>query len=138
MTKNGNKGWYIAKKSKLTMEEYGREDLYVEFLDPTSLPYGESKKLREKYSELNDIQKRIQQDDTAAEDYVPKILELVIDFITGWNMTDPMTDEPLLEPKKPEDFDKLPQDLILKMLTAFTEPMQEAVPKETSTELVPS
>ena len=110
-TNNGKTGaWYVAKTNKVTMKEFGREDLYAIFKDPASLPYGAAK----------DIQAKFKNVDTDSEGATDDILNFVIDLIVEWNITDPTTGEKMEKPKKAEDLLNLPQDVLMALFSGAT------------------
>ncbi len=119
-------GWFKGKINKITMEEYDRPDLYAEFVDINSLPYGETKVLQEKYAGLDT--------DNPDAKLVKGLFEVLITLLKGWNMTNPETDEPLLRPEKAEDFDELPMEVLVKIIEgAMGTPDEKEVPKESET-----
>lgn len=116
--------WYKPKTIKVDLEPFGRSDLYVTFKDPMSLPYGKARDLQKKFA-------GVKVDDDASPEMVDEILNMLISLMDEWNITDPETDESLDKPKQPEDFERLPTDVLRHIMEGSTQTLrEEAVPLE--------
>ena len=105
-------GWYKPKSTKVTMEPYGRPDLWVEIKKTASMTRAEAKAIT------------VDADEDGA-----KALAF---FILDWNMTDPYTDEPLAVPTTddPSSIDYLPSEIIEYLGRSINPDQETAVPPE--------
>ena len=116
-------GWkeYLAQRRKrYTFEELECPDFWIEMRGLESFSHGESIEIAARMQDLSD------DDETLKASH-----ELLAKVITGWNLTDPETDEVLPLPR--EDISsllKLPNEFIIKMNEWVAERMnpEEAVP----------
>jgi hypothetical protein len=120
-------GWYTAKTKKITMERWGRDDLYAAFIDPNSLPYGRTKHIREQFADLQSA------GDQLSEQQVERLLDMLVELLAEWNMEHPETGEEMPKPENGEGFGALPQEILLAMVSEALGGGEEAVPLENGT-----
>jgi hypothetical protein len=117
------------------MEKFGRGDLYVDFVDVQSLPYGEARAFQKRYQDIDQDNPSLDQAEMAMED--------VLKLIHIWHMTDPGTDELLPRPKHIDDLKGFPVEVLMHILNGcfgVTEAgkSEEIVPLGIETESAPT
>lgn len=120
-------GWYVPRMKRLTMDKWGEPDMFFEAVDPNSMLYGELEDLLEMRAKA-----------ATSDDEAPRFIADLVHrlFIGEWNLTDPLTGDPLKPPKEdPNSYKRLPTEVIMDMVTmAMGAVAEDAVPPESGSE----
>lgn len=104
-------GWFKPKTFRVTFEELGYPQFWIDVKEPGSFLLGEA----------DEITEPLEGDDVSAEN----IAEVLCKMIMDWNLTDPETDVPLDIPTEKDS------SSILRLPTSFLRYLQEAINAQT-------